>query len=183
MVKEQGKHFGKKTPVANTKKFPENVQFATVLFRKLLLYLNNHHCLLKIEHLWTTRATYGQVQKNQDYTLPGILLAVRIFIRAENKTSPNTDNSLSTSNKAKFIIIVLVVAKLVSKSLCPWFKSFGSSSDCFKLVYFLATISLFHLLSANLQRFRVALFFKIYPALHERYIDLRYSLNMPIPLQ
>lgn len=48
MVKEQGKHFGKRTLVAHTKKSYENVWFATPLFRKLLLTPKKHHHLFKI---------------------------------------------------------------------------------------------------------------------------------------
>lgn len=46
MGKEQGEHFGKWTLVVHTTKPYGNTWFATLLFRKLLLYANKHHHLL-----------------------------------------------------------------------------------------------------------------------------------------
>lgn len=68
---------------------------------------------MNIQRIWKQASNLWPVSENQDDTVLGNFLVVGAFIRAENKNSPNADNSLSTKTKTR-LIIVLVVAKLIN---------------------------------------------------------------------
>lgn len=68
---------------------------------------------MNIQRIWKQASNLWPISENQDDTVLENFLVVGAFIRAENKNSPNAGNSLSTKNKTR-LIIVLVVAKSIN---------------------------------------------------------------------
>lgn len=68
---------------------------------------------MNIQRIWKQASNLWPISENQDDTVLENFLVVGAFIRAENKNSPNAGNSLSTKNKNR-LIIVLVVAKSIN---------------------------------------------------------------------
>lgn len=68
---------------------------------------------MNIQRIWKQASNLWPISENQDDTVLENFIVVGAFIRAENKNSPNAGNSLSTKNKTR-LIIVLVVAKSIN---------------------------------------------------------------------